>query len=173
MNGTGTLVWENRFGCWDGWSPRDRSILRSMIPIQRRYIDLFAGESWTPLVEKQGDDVFASLWEGSGLRLWTLVNRADKPYSGELLTVSHKQGTHYFDLIRGVEVQAKIEEGLVSLNGQIECILDEYINYYNSKRPHQGINQKVPGRYKTQLYGKVQKLPILGGLHHHYMRSAA
>jgi len=56
---------------------------------------------------------------------------------------------------------------------QIECILDEYINYYNSKRPHQGINQKVPRRYEPQLYGKVQKLPILGGLHHHYIRSAA
>ena len=56
---------------------------------------------------------------------------------------------------------------------QIEGILDEYINYYNSKRPHQGIDQKVPKRYKPQLYGKVQKLPILGGLHHHYARSAA
>ena len=56
---------------------------------------------------------------------------------------------------------------------QIEGILDEYINYYNSKRPHQGIDQKVPRMYKPQLYGKVQKLPILGGLHHHYSRSAA
>ena len=56
---------------------------------------------------------------------------------------------------------------------QIEGILDEYINYYNSKRPHQGIDQKVPRMYKPQIYGKVQKLPILGGLHHHYFRSAA
>jgi transposase InsO family protein len=56
---------------------------------------------------------------------------------------------------------------------QIEGILDEYINYYNSKRPHQGLNQNVPRRYEPQLYGKVQKLPILGGLHHHYIRSAA
>jgi hypothetical protein len=56
---------------------------------------------------------------------------------------------------------------------QIEGILDDYINYYNSKRPHQGINQKVPRRYEPQLNGKVLKLPILGGLHHHYVRSAA
>ena len=41
MNGTGTLIWENRFGCWNGWSERARSMLRSMIPIQRRYVDLF------------------------------------------------------------------------------------------------------------------------------------
>jgi transposase InsO family protein len=56
---------------------------------------------------------------------------------------------------------------------QIKGILDEYINYYNSKRPHQGINQKVPRRYEPQLYRKVQKLPILGGLHHHYIRRVA
>jgi len=121
MNGTGTLVWENRFGCWNGWSPRDRSILRSMIPIQRRYIALFAGEEWTPLVEKQGDDVFASLWEGSDLKLWTLVNRADKPYRGELLTVSHTQGTRYFDLIKGTEAQAEIKGGFARFNGSIDA----------------------------------------------------
>jgi len=56
---------------------------------------------------------------------------------------------------------------------QIEGILDEYVHYYNSKRPHQGIDQKVPRMYNPQIYGKVQKLPILGGLHHHYSRSAA
>ena len=121
MNGTGTLVWENRFGAWDGWSPRDRSILRSMIPIQRRYITLFAGEGWFPLVAHQGDDVFASLWEGSGLRLWTLVNRANKTYEGKLLTISHTKGTRYFDLIKGVEVQAQINDGLASLDGSIDA----------------------------------------------------
>jgi hypothetical protein len=111
MNGTGTLVWENRFGCWDGWSPRDRSILRSMIPIQRRYIDLFTGEGWSPLVQSQGDDVFASLWEGNGLKLWTLINRADEPYSGELLSVPITQGTRYFDLIKGAEMPTMLMVG--------------------------------------------------------------
>ena len=56
---------------------------------------------------------------------------------------------------------------------QIQRILDEYISYYNSKRPHQGLGQRIPMKYKPHLYGKVQKLPILGGLHHHYIRSAA
>jgi len=91
-----------------------------MIPIQRRYIELFAGEGWTPLVAKQGDSVFASLWEGGDLRLWTLINRADKTYDGELLSVSHQRGTRYFDLIRGTEAQVKIKEGLAHLNGPID-----------------------------------------------------
>ena len=50
MNGSGMLVWENVFGSWVGWSRRDRSILRSMLPIQRRYVSLFSREGWTPLV---------------------------------------------------------------------------------------------------------------------------
>ena len=41
------------------------------------------------------------------------------------------------------------------------------------KRPHQGLDQRIPMKYKPHLYGKVQKLPILSGLHHHYIRSAA
>jgi hypothetical protein len=59
------------------------------------------------------------------------------------------------------------------LKWQNQKILDEYINYYNSKRPHRGLDQRIPKKYKPHLCGKVQKLPILGGLHHHYFRGAA
>jgi formylglycine-generating enzyme required for sulfatase activity len=92
-----------------------------MLPIQRRYIALFAGEGWTPLVERQGDDVFASLWQGNDLRLWTLVNRAEKPYAGKLLTVSHTRGTIYFDLIKGTEAQVEIKGEIACLNGSIDA----------------------------------------------------
>jgi formylglycine-generating enzyme required for sulfatase activity len=121
MNGTGTLIWENRFGCWNGWSERARSMLRSMIPIQRRYVDLFAGEGWTPLVEHRGGNVFASLWEGRGLRLWTLVNRADEPYSGNLLAVPHSEGIRYFDLIKGKAADVKLEGGTAHIDGEIDA----------------------------------------------------
>jgi hypothetical protein len=56
---------------------------------------------------------------------------------------------------------------------QIMDILKEYIVYYNSKRPHQGIEQQVPTGYKPKIYGRVLKFPILGGLCHHYIRRAA
>jgi hypothetical protein len=36
-----------------------------------------------------------------------------------------------------------------------------------------GGDQKVPRKYKPHLCGKVHKLPILGGLNHHYLRSTA
>ena len=56
---------------------------------------------------------------------------------------------------------------------QIMNILEEYIDYYNSKRPHQGITQRIPLGYKSQSNGQVLSIPILGGLCNHYIRQAA
>jgi hypothetical protein len=119
MNGSGILVWENVFGTWNGWHPRDRSILGSMLPIQRRYVRLFAGEDWTPLVPTENAHVYASLWQGDGLRLWTLVNRSAKPVEGTLLKVPHIGGDGYFDLVAGRRM-SRVENGDVLLDGRIE-----------------------------------------------------
>jgi len=118
MNGSGMLVWENVFGSWVGWSARDRSILRSMLPILRRYVGLFSGEGWTPLVAASGPDVYASLWEGNGIRFWTLVNRAERATSGTFLTLREQAGTRYYDLIAGREVKPG-RDGSVRLGGTI------------------------------------------------------
>ncbi len=56
---------------------------------------------------------------------------------------------------------------------QVLNILREYIDYYNSKRPHQGLEQNIPQGFEAQKCGKVRKMPILGGLCYHYERRAA
>ena len=66
MNGSGMVVWENVFGSWVGWSARDRSMLRTMLPIQRRFAALFSGEGWTPLIRTEAANVYATLWESAG-----------------------------------------------------------------------------------------------------------
>lgn len=119
MNGAGMLVWENVFGTWVGWCARDRSILRSLLPIQRRYADLFSGEGWTPIVPAEAPRVYASLWEGRGLRLWTLVNRDEKEVRGVLLSVPHREGDRYYDLVAGVEVPGAAAAGTRRLEGVI------------------------------------------------------
>jgi len=117
MNGSGMMVWENVFGTWVGWSGRDRSILKAMLPIQRRYTTLFSGEDWTPLVKTEMSDVYASLWQGNGLRLWTLINRSESKVEGTLLKVRHIEGVWCFDLITGREIKNTIEDGVVALTG--------------------------------------------------------
>ncbi len=105
MNGTGTMLWDNVFGSWVGYSPREKSILRSMLPIQRCFTALFSGEQWTPLVPTNNAEVFASLWEGNGLRLWTLVNRATREIKVELPNIELKNDERLWDLVFGTEVK--------------------------------------------------------------------
>lgn len=119
MNGSGILVWENVFGSFVGWNPRDRATLRSMLPIQRRYSALFAGEEWTPLVETERSDAYASLWDGQGIRLWTLVNRSDSLIEGPLLRFPYQAGERYYDLAAGRELTPDQQQGNVSLTASI------------------------------------------------------
>ncbi len=111
MNGAGMLVWENVFGSWVGWNARDRSILRAMLPIQRRYASLFSGENWKPWIDTATPDVYASLWEGNGVRLWTMVNRAEQERRVPLPAAS-ASGRRYFDLVGGEELSQPVGIGL-------------------------------------------------------------
>ena len=119
MNGCGLQVSEEAWSVPSPWSPRDRSILRSMFPIQRRYAQLFSGEGWVPLVETKAEGTYASLWEGEGLRLWTVVNRLEDEVSGTLLQVPHREGDRYFDLIAGTELAPDVVDGQVALGDTI------------------------------------------------------
>ncbi|MGO9834333.1 MAG: integrase core domain-containing protein, partial [Polyangiaceae bacterium] len=51
-------------------------------------------------------------------------------------------------------------------------VLAEYaMSYFNTARPHQGIDQRLPvpaERSGTRLAGPVTAIPVLGGLHHDY-----
>ena len=119
MNGCGVIVWENVFGSWVGWNPRDRAFLRSMLPVQRRFQKLFSAGEWTPLVETRAHGIFASQWALDGLRLWTLVNRAENIVRGALLDVPHFGDTVYLDLIAGRVMAPVVENGVAHLEGEI------------------------------------------------------
>ncbi len=51
----------------------------------------------------------------------------------------------------------------------------EYVDYFNSARPHQGIAQRIPDDPPDKLVesdaGKIEVHPILNGLHHDYRRA--
>ncbi|MDH7502374.1 MAG: hypothetical protein QHJ82_06620, partial [Verrucomicrobiota bacterium] len=140
MNGAGILVWENIFGTWNGWCARDKSILRSMLPLQRRFAHLFTGEGWTPLVPTLQPDVYASLWEWTGLRLWTLVNRSDRVVRGELLSASLRDGERVWDGVLGREAMTRHAGGVVRPHhGTIEVVIA-------GELPPRGIGCFIAGR---------------------------
>ena len=55
---------------------------------------------------------------------------------------------------------------------QCRQIGNEYVSCYNHARPHQGINQRVPGRDDQEKIlnysGRVKAKPVLNGLHYDY-----
>ena len=66
---------------------------------------------------------------------------------------------------------------LILQEKQLQRVLRAYVQYFNQARPHQGIGQQIPQRYGEPDHadredGKILTLPVLGGLHHDYRRSA-
>jgi len=56
----------------------------------------------------------------------------------------------------------------------IQGILEEYVAFYNTQRPHQGMQQMIPKPGEAErTRGPIHKSAVLGGLHHHYFRQAA
>ena len=62
---------------------------------------------------------------------------------------------------------------IIFSQNQLYTILKEYVEYYNIKRPHQGIEQRVPKGHTIRNFGRIKSKPILFGLNHEYYRKAA
>jgi transposase InsO family protein len=60
---------------------------------------------------------------------------------------------------------------------QLHRVLHAYATYFNRARPHQGIQQQVPGGDGITIASdlrsdRILSVPVLGGLHHAYRRAA-
>ena len=53
----------------------------------------------------------------------------------------------------------------------LQRVLLEFVDYYNSARPHQGIDQQSPIPYQLPASGSIQCRNILGGIIHDYFRN--
>ena len=49
-------------------------------------------------------------------------------------------------------------------------LLRAYTDYYNRTRTHLSLNKDSPASRVIEPFGRVQAVPILGGLHHQYVR---
>src|ERR1700710_442830 len=59
---------------------------------------------------------------------------------------------------------------LVLNEEQLLRILKSYADYYNGVRTHRSLNKDAPVSRPLHLTGIIRSQPILGGLHHHYVR---
>lgn len=64
-----------------------------------------------------------------------------------------------------------LDQILIFNESHLRQVLDEYLAYYNSRRPHQGLEQQSPiPRAKPMATGVVSKRQVLGGIINDYFR---
>jgi len=78
----------------------------------------------------------------------------------------------FVERLNGTIRREALDHFLLFSEKQVRNIISEYVEYYNTKRMHQGIN-KIPDAEIHEGLGTIKKLKILSGLHHHYFRSSA
>jgi Sulfatase-modifying factor enzyme 1 len=133
FNGCGVLVWDVVFGVWVGWNRRDRSTLRTMLPVQRALSPVLVDGEWAPLADASAAAVraavYGSRFSRAGVTLWALVNRADRDWHGDPLDVPAAPGERWFDVTTGrplaagdraVTVPGRGVAGLVRVTGGAE-----------------------------------------------------
>jgi len=54
---------------------------------------------------------------------------------------------------------------------QLRRVLKNYASYYNQVRTHLSLEKNAPILGRTQKVGRIAAIPILGGLHHQYVRA--
>lgn len=120
FNGVGYNAWENVWGVWNGFTPRDAETLRRMTSIYRAFPAAFVSMNWRPYARTLQGGVFASQFPTPELTVWTLVNRFESTIDGEQLAVPHADGTRYFDAWNGEELTPRIAGGKAVLSFEIE-----------------------------------------------------
>jgi len=63
-----------------------------------------------------------------------------------------------------------VDHMIVLGEGHLRRILTRYATYYNEWRTHRSINKDAPMHRAIQRVGSIVSTPVLGGLHHRYVR---
>jgi hypothetical protein len=67
-----------------------------------------------------------------------------------------------------------LDQLLIINEAHLHRVLNDYLAYYNSRRPHQSLNQQPPiPRPQVPPYGHVLKTKVLGGIINDYYRALA
>ncbi len=122
FNGQGYATLENLWGFWYGDTPHDAEALLRFTCIERAMADYLSSPDWEPHTRVLQSGVFASRFPESMGTLWTIVNRNEYDVAGPQLTVTHRTGTHYYDLWHGMELTPVVEDGKAILSFDLESL---------------------------------------------------
>jgi hypothetical protein len=88
LNGAGMLIWEVVFGSWVGWDEQQVTMWREMVTVLREHHELVTSGDWQPLTKladsAEAAGLYASKFSNDGNALYTIVNKSDHDYHGEI-----------------------------------------------------------------------------------------
>ncbi len=97
-------------------------------------------------------------------RIWAMEIR-DHPTAPR----SPWQNGHVERLIGSIRRES-LNHLVVFDEAQLRRVLKNYASYYNQVRTHLSLNKNAPDFRRPQKLGNITAIPILGGLHHQYVR---
>ncbi len=103
---------------------------------------------------------------------FTSIDYADYGITGVNISLASPNMNSFVERLNGTIRREVLDHFLLFSEKQVQHIISEYVEYYNTKRMHQGIN-KIPDAEIHDHSGTIKKMKILSGLHHHYFRSSA
>ena len=116
-----------------------------------------------------------------------LIHDHDTKFTGLFDTVFESEGIEIVDIpYEAPNANAIAERWVRSVRGEcldkliilnerhLRRVLTEYIAYYNTRRPHQGLDQDSPlGLKSVSTEGPIRYRNVLGGIIRDYYREAA
>ena len=79
------------------------------------------------------------------------------------------QNRHVERLIGSIQRES-LDHLVVLDEAQLHRVLKNYVSYYNRIRTHLSLDKDAPEFRRPLKVGRIAAIPILGGLHHQYVR---
>jgi transposase InsO family protein len=79
------------------------------------------------------------------------------------------QNGHVERLIGSIRRES-LDHLIVFGEAHLRGVLKAYASYYNEVRTHLSLSKDTPEFRRKQKIGRIAAIPILGGLHHQYVR---
>jgi transposase InsO family protein len=76
----------------------------------------------------------------------------------------------YIERLIGTVRRECLDQMLIFGEAHLRRVLAEYAAYYNEVRTHLALSKNTPMGRSVQRSGNIVAIPILSGLHHHYVR---
>ena len=106
----------------------------------------------------------------------TFVHRVDgMGIKQKLISPRSPWQSPYVERLVGSIRRECLDRVIVFHERQLRQLLAGYLDYYHRVRPHRSLDHDspIPRPVDSPDRGKVIEMPLVGGLHHHYLRQAA